>query len=105
MAISATLTVKFDAPPEILALRDAIAERVEMLRKQMPDGVSLSGPDFHMWAKANNVCSAQLPAAEAQLVAAAKKLGLRAKGAPDVSFGVHGGFSGPVTLWYQISAE
>ena len=74
-------------------------------RATMPSGCEVVGPDFHAYAKVNAVCDKNIAAARDRLVAAARKLGLAPVGAPDISYGVHGGWDGPVTLWYQMRAQ
>jgi len=105
MALTATLTVTVPAPPEFLALRDDMARRIGEARATMPSGCEVVGPDFHAYAKVNAVCDKNIAAARDRLVAAARKLGLAPVGAPDISYGVHGGWDGPVTLWYQMRAQ
>lgn len=104
MTISAIINLEIDAPAEVYAWRDVVAEKLRALRAEMPDGASIVGPDFHAWARTNEVCGSRLSTAEAQLIAAAKKLGLTPVGAPDISYGCHGAFTGPIKLWYQIRA-
>ena len=43
--------------------------------------------------------------AQDKLVALSKKAGLKPKGRPDLSYGIHGDKEGPLEMWFSIQAE
>jgi hypothetical protein len=44
-------------------------------------------------------------AGQQRAVAVAKKAGLKPVGRPDLNYGLHGGTSGPIEMWFQVTAE
>lgn len=103
--MKATITVEFDAPSAMIGARDKLNNDLEEIRRSLPDGVFIMAPDFHAFARTNSDLSAFLPKAEAQLLAAFKKLGMKPTGSPDVHMMVHGGWTGPVKFKYQMQGE
>ena len=91
MAFSATLTLTVPLSAAGHAERDRIGARDVSDLSAMP---AIS-------TELERNCAA----AQQKLEALAKKAGLKPKGRPDLNYGLHGGASGPITMWFQIQAE
>lgn len=101
----ATLTDEMDAPKFVYEARDALMTKLAEVRAAIPNEFTVLNPDMRQITDVVRALDAGAKAAENRLTAAARKLGLKPRGAPDLSSGIHCGMTGSIEFWYQITAE
>lgn len=102
MNIHAIITITTPASAAVHQERDDLIKAMQEFA--LPHGLQVRVCDALDRPVASRELEAGCAGAQGRLQAIAKKAGLTPKGRPDLGYGVHGGMTGPIEFWYQITA-